>query len=480
VNIPQRVAFNTAVQLLARIVSVALALVSFGLVTRYLGVSGFGEYSLVLAFVALLVPIADLGLTLVGVRELAAKREPEGTLLGNLFGLRLLVALAASITLFAISPLFPYSDRVESGLRLGAIAVFFLVLSGVPTIVFQSRVRLDLAAIVDFVTAAATLTLIVLFTKADLGFISLILASVLAAILAASVGFALASRFVRLRPKFQRTRARSLLVMALQVGLYMILGIIHFRIDTVLLSLLKPVEDVGIYGAAYRFLEQALFFPGLFMASVYPILALLVANRDPGLQLAVDKSLTFLLATAFPLAASSFILAPDIVFLIAGRSFSDAVEPMRVLVFASVFIFTNVLFSSLLILYDQKRPLLLLVAGALVLNVTLNLILIPPYSYVGAAVATVITEGCVGVAITFAALRSAGLSLHLAPLPRIVIASAGMSLVLWLTLPLPFGVTLVAGLAAYAVLSYLLGVVTRADLALLLTRRDTFAESPPV
>ena len=479
-NIPQRVAFNTAVQLLARIGAIALALVSFGLVTRYLGVSGFGEYSLVLAFVALLVPIADLGLTLVGVRELAAKRDPEETLLGHLFGLRLLVAFAASIALLAISPLFPYSSRVEDGLRVGAIAVFFLVLSGIPTIVFQSRVRLDLAAIVDFVTAASTLILVVLFIEADLGFISLIFATVVAAFVAASVGFGLASRFVRLRPRFRRRPARALLVMALPVGLYMILGIVHFKIDTVLLSLLKPVEDVGIYGAAYRFLEQALFFPGLFMASVYPILASYVANRDQGLQLAVDKSLTFLLATAIPLAAASFILAPDIVFLIAGESFAEAVEPMRVLVFASVFIFTNVLFSSLLVLYDRRRPLLVLVAGALVLNVTLNLILIPPFSYIGSAVATVATEGSVAVAITFAALRTAGLTLHLAPLPRIVLASAGMSLVLWLLLPLPFGVTLAAGFAAYAVLSYLLGVVTRGDLGLLLARRDTFSESPPV
>jgi O-antigen/teichoic acid export membrane protein len=480
VNIPQRVVWNTAVQLVGRLVSIALWLVAFGLVTRYLGVAAFGEYSLVLAFVALLVPIADLGLTLTAVRELRAHPEREDEVLADASGLRLLVAATAAVVLVAISPLFPYSDRVESGLRIAAIGLFFLVLSGVPTIVFQTRIRLDLAALVDLVTAAATLTLIVIVTEADLGFTWLIVASVIAAVLTAFTGFAVASRFARLRPRFRRDRLVALLVATLPVGLFTIFAIIHFKVDTVLLSLLQPVEDVGIYSAAYRFLEQALFFPALFMASVYPILASLIANRDQGLQLAVDKSLTFLLATAIPLATASFILAPDIIFLIAGEAFKDAVEPMRVLVFASLFIFTNALFASLLILYRRQRVLVLLVGGALVLNVALNLILIPLFSYHGAAAATVVTEGSAGIAMIVAVLRHSDLALNLAPLPRVILATAGMALVLWLAAPLPFGVTVIAGLVAYGLLGYVLGVVTRADLDLLLARRPAVSEAPPV
>jgi O-antigen/teichoic acid export membrane protein len=426
------------------------------------------------------VPIADLGLTLTAVRELRAHPERENEILADAFGLRLLVATTAAVVLVAISPLFPYSDRVESGLRIAAVGLFFLVLSGVPTIVFQTRIRLDLAALVDLVTAASTLALIVVVTEADLGFTWLIVASVIAAVLTALTGFALAARFARLRPSFRRKRLVALLVSTLPVGLFTTFAVIHFKVDTVLLSLLQPVEDVGIYSAAYRFLDQALFFPALFMASVYPILASLIATRDQGLQLAFDKSLTFLLATAIPLAVGSFILAPDIVALIAGEAFEQAVEPMRVLVFASLFIFTNALFASLLILFRRQRQLVLLVGGALVLNVALNLILIPPFSYLGAATATVVTEGLVGIAMIAAVLRHSGLSLHLAPLPRIALATAGMGFVLWLTSPLPFGVTVVAGLVAYTFLGYVLGVVTRADLALLLARRAAFSEPPPV
>jgi O-antigen/teichoic acid export membrane protein len=477
VNIPQRVAFNTSVQLVARIGAITLALVSFGLVTRYLGVEGFGEYALVLAFLALLVPVSDLGLTAIGVRELAADPEHEEQLVGDLLGLRILIALAAAVLLAVVSPLFPYSAEVESGLRLAAIGLFALVLTGLPLIVFQSRQRLELSALVDFVTAAATLAFVVLATQADLGFDALVLATVLAGFSAAAVGLVLAGRLVRLRPLFHRERMRALLAAALPVGAFLVFVVAQLRIDTVLLSLLKPVEDVGIYGAAYRFLEQALFFPGLFMAAVYPIFATLVANRDPGLQLAIDKSLTFLLATAIPLAAGSFVLAPDILRLLAGDEFDEAVEPMRILAFAAVFAFTTALFSSLLVLFEQQRRLLRLVAGAFAINVVLNLILIPQFSYTGAASASVATQAFFGVALMVAALRQGHLSLHLAPLPRILFATAGMCAVLWLTASLPFGVTVIAGIVAYTVLGYALGVVTRADVDLLLARRASVSES---
>jgi O-antigen/teichoic acid export membrane protein len=475
-NIPQRVAFNTTVQLVARLGAIALALVSFALVTRYLGVEGFGEYALVLAFLALLVPISDVGLTAIGVRELAAHRDEEERLVGNLLGLRLAVALTAAVLLVAVSPLFPYSDRVESGLRLAAIGLFALVLSGLPLIVFQSRERLELSALVDFATAATTLLFVVIATRADLGFNALILATVLAGFAAVAVGFGFASRLLRLRPRLDQARAKALLAAALPVGVFLMFSVAQLRIDTVMLSLLKQVDDVGVYGAAYRFLEQALFFPGLFMAAVYPILATQIANRDPGLQLAIDKSLTFLLATAIPLAAGSFVLAPDIIRLLAGEDFADSIEPMRILAFAAVFAFTTALFSSLLVLLERQRQLLVLVVIAFVLNVALNLILIPPFSYVGAASASVATQAFFGVCLAVAALRRGHLSLHLAQLPRIVLAAAGMCIVLWLTASLPFGVTVLAGLVTYAAMSYLLGIVTRADLDLLRARRASVSQ----
>jgi O-antigen/teichoic acid export membrane protein len=469
-DVAQRVALNTVVQLAARIVTLVLLLVAFGLVTRYLGVEGFGAYALVLAIVALAVSISDLGMTQIGVRELATRDAAHEQLVGSLFALRAAVAGAAALVLLAISPVVPYEDRVQSGLRIGAVAVFLLVLTGFPAIVFQARMRLHLAALAELVGSATGLVFVVVVTEADLGFSALIAATAAASCVSALTAFALASRLVRLHFRFARSEVRGLLAASLPVALFALLGILHFRIDTVLLSLLSSLDDVGTYSAAYRLPEQVLFVPALFVAAVYPLLAAYVAREDPQLGPTVSRSLTFLLLVAAPIAAATAVLGSDIIDLVAGSDFEDAVGPLRVLSLATVFFFTNTLFSSLLIVYHEQRRLALLIGAALIANVGLNLLLIPPFGPMGAAWATVVTEGASGALLAIWAVRLGALTLDLTALPRIAAATLGLAGVLAVTEGLPLAITIAAGIAAYCGLAYMFGVVRRSDLGLL-TRR---------
>jgi O-antigen/teichoic acid export membrane protein len=470
VNVPQKVMVNTTVQLVGRTITIALTLVSFGIVTRYLGVDAFGAYSLVLTFLLLAVTIADLGMTPIGVRELARRPEETHRLIANLLGLRVVIAILAALVLVGLSGVVQYETRVQEGLRLVALAAVALVLVGVPTIVFQSRLRLELAMLVEVVTSATTLVLVIVVTAADLGFSAVLLATVGGSLLGVVTAFVLASRLTRMRLGFEGAEVRRLTKASLPVGFFMILGIVHFRIDTVLLSILKPLADVGVYSVAYRFIEQVLYVPSFFVAAVFPIIASYHATGDALLKLAIDKSFAFLVILGFPVTAALFVLAPDVVNLVAGSEFDDAVTPLRILVLSSIFFFTNALFSSLLVIYDLERQLAVLAAVVVTGNIALNLVLIPAYSYTGAAVATVVTEVCGGIALMVWATRAMGDAVDLSPVPRVAAATAGMVAVLWAALALPLLLTIAAGVIVYAVLAYVLGVVSRADLALLAPR----------
>jgi O-antigen/teichoic acid export membrane protein len=470
VNVPQRVVLNTAVQLVGRAVSIALTLVSFGVVTRYLGVAGFGAYSLVLTFLMVAVAIADLGMTPIGVRELARRPDETKRLLGNLLGLRVLVAGGAAAVLLALSLVLQYEPRVQDGLRLVALAAIALVLIGIPAIVFQSRLRLELAMLVEIVSSATTLILLLIVTASDLGFSAVILASVGGSVLAAATAYALAARLAPLGVRFERSELRQLTNASLPIGLFMIFGVVHFRIDTVLLSIFKPLADVGTYSVAYRFLEQVLFIPGFFVAAVFPLITSYHSSGDALLKVAIDKSFAFLISVAVPVATATFVLADDVVRLVGGTEFDAAVQPLRVLAFASIFFFTNALFSALLVIYERQRQLVVLAGSVVVGNLALNLLLIPPFSYTGAAVAALTTGAVGGVAMMIWAAKAIGSSFDLSPLPRVLAASAGMAGVLWVSLALPLLLTILAGVLAYAALAYLLGVVSRSDLALLAQR----------
>ena len=77
-----------------------------------------------------------------------------------------------------------------------------------------------------------------------------------------------------------------------------------------LLSILKPLADVGVYSVAYRFIEQVLYIPSFFVAAVFPIIASYHATGDALLKLAIDKSFAFLVILGFPVTAALFVLAP--------------------------------------------------------------------------------------------------------------------------------------------------------------------------
>jgi O-antigen/teichoic acid export membrane protein len=468
VNVPQRVAFGTAVQFAARALLTVLGLVTFGLIARHLGVEAFGQYSLVLTFVPLFASIADLGVITIAVREISREPASERRVLGSVVTVKVVLGLASALILLAAVPLLPYPYELRLALALALLGLILQVLSTAPTVVFQSRLRMDLQAAVDVTIVAANLGLVLLVLVLGGGLHALILAWVASIAVGCVLAYVLAARLADLRPSWDRGTAWLLLRRALPLGLVMVLGIVHFRVDAILLSLLRPIGDVGIYNAAYKFLEQALVAPALFIAAIFPLLSAYAARADARLPATVQKALVFLLLLAMPIAVGAFVLARPIITLVAGDAFADAVTPLQILVLALVIAYASTLFVSLLIAYDLLGRLLAVSALAVGLNVALNLVAIPRWSYNGAAATTVVTEGLVTAAIAVWAIRHAGLRIDWGPAARIGVAALAMGAAATAVADLPLAVPVLAGAAVYALLVVALRVVGQRDLRVLL------------
>lgn len=471
-KVPQRVALNTAVQFAARLLLTVLGLVTFGLVARHLGLQGFGRYSLVLTFVPLFASIADLGITTIAVREISRDPGSARRVVSNVVTVKAAFALAAALLLLALIPLLPYSSELRIALALALAGLVLQAMSLVPSIVFQSRLRMDLQAAVDLTVAAANLSLVAVVIAAGGGLHALVLAWVASVAIGCAMAFALALRLGRFRPALDRAVVRPILRRALPLGLVAVLGIVHFRIDAILLSLLRPIGDVGVYNAAYRFLEQALVAPALFMTAIFPVLAGYAAAGDARLAATVRKALTFLLLIGAPIGVGAFVLAEPIVTLVAGPAFDEAATPLRILLVAVVIAFVSTLFVNLLIVYDVLGRLLAVSVLSVTLNIALNLVLIPRYSYNGAAVATVITEGLGAAVIALWAIRRCGVRIEWAPMLRIAVAAAGMAVVAIVASGQPLAVPILAGAAVYVGLVLVLHVVDRRDFRVLLRGED--------
>jgi O-antigen/teichoic acid export membrane protein len=398
-NLTQRVLWNTGAQIAGKLVILVCTLVSVRLTTTYLGVDRFGDYAIVLAIVPVAAVVADLGLSLLLARELARDPERRDALAGTLAVFRLAGTAVVVVLAAALLLVLPYERDVKLGILLGLTGVFAQSLASLTGPFFQVALRMDLAAAADVATALVSLGVIVAATQLDLGFFAVVVSLPAAYAANLVLSILLVHRFWRPRLAFDRALARRLGRTAVPIAALGVLGLLHFRVDSVLLSLLKPPRDVGIYTVAFRYLEWALILPGIFMAAMFPILtaALSRGERDP--QEVIERAFNFLLLLALPLALGFVVFAAPLVELVAPRGFEDSVLPLRILAGAVVFTFLNAIFAGLLFALDRQSVLLWLSAGGLALNIVLNLIVIPRWSYNGAAVTTVVTEalGAIGV-----------------------------------------------------------------------------------
>jgi O-antigen/teichoic acid export membrane protein len=269
------------------------------------------------------------------------------------------------------------------------------------------------------------------------------------------------------RARFLADRAvwRPLLAASLPLGLALAINELYFRADTLVISLFRPYEDVGLYTLAYRILEFTLALGTVFLTSVFPVLSSRVAQGGPAVGRTIQSAFDFFVIVSVPLAAGGAIAAPAVIELAGGSDFSEASTPLQVLLVAGGLAWINGVFGYALIAKERQLNALWLNVVGLCVNVGLNLALVPEYGIVAAAVITVFSELVILVGSYFLMQR------HFEFFPRpglllpVLVAAAAMSAVLWPLRDTSFFVLLPVGTAVYAGLLLAISPSSRAALA---------------
>ena len=471
-NLAQKVLYNVGAQALGRAAGLVVGLLTIRATTGYLGVDAYGELAIVLALTGLLLSISDFGISTVLARELARSPGEANELGGGLLGFRLVSAGGAVVAAAVAVPFLPYSSEVKVGLLIGLLGTFFYSVGRYANAFFQVNLRMDLLSAIDVFQRAASLLLIVVVAVLDLGFYALVASVSLASLIFLGTNFAVSRRFWTINLRRASKRTRRLVRDSVGLWLVTLVGLLHLQGGMILLSLLQQPAEVGIYSIAYRFMEQSLLVPGILMATVFPILARRIHENRERSDVIVMKTLTFLLLQAIPLTLLLFVLADDLVGLAAAPEFGAAAEPLRVVSLALPAIFGGTVFIHILIALNRRRALFVVALASLVVNLGLNLIFIPQYSYMGAAWATVASEAFAFVAAYFAARRAYALRLDYALLARLAVPTllaVGVVAVAEATALSAVAAT-AAGLTAFFAGVFAARIVTRDDLRLFLGR----------
>jgi O-antigen/teichoic acid export membrane protein len=461
--IPGLIAYNTVFRVVTRILGALLSMATYALLARFLGAEAFGGFIIVITYGAFFALAMDFGLHLTTVREISKETERAEEILASNAGLRITVGLVLFAAIALLSSLLPYTKEVRWGLAIFGVSVFIDTMASGYTPILQAKLRLDFIGIIDVVNRLVVFSLVYLLSRSGGQFLLVVSVFVVANLVSLALSLLFARRFVRVRLVYDLAAWRETLGKSLPLWLVMAIGVIHFRVDILILSFLKGSYDVGIYGLAYKVLDLTLLFPWLLLASVFPLMSEYVKDHREKLSILLQKSFEVLLMLSLPIIAGTLIVAPKVISLLGGESYQPASLVLKILLLSTAFCYLNILFVQLIISLELQKRLILTFSAAVLINVILNFLLIPRYSYNGAAVATVISEA-VGTILSLLVAKSGyAFELKFDFIPKIVLATGLMSLGLVLV-NLNLFLHIGLGVVIYLTFLFVLRLITKEEL----------------
>jgi O-antigen/teichoic acid export membrane protein len=202
--------------------------------------------------------------------------------------------------------------------------------------------------------------------------------------------------------------ARALLLESLPSGVNVILSTVLFRVDTLILAMVKGTVAVGLYGAAYRLLESTLVLSYAVAVAMLPTLSRLSRSSAPTLAEAYGSAAKVIATTLLPIGFAFALFAEPLLETLYGAEYAPAITALRLLGGAAALYGVSHLGLYVLIAQGRQRTIPWITAGVVVLNLSLNLLLIPRFSIDAAAFATSTSELVLAVLMTGAALRLTG------------------------------------------------------------------------
>ena len=437
-SLAKQVAVTTVSLVIGRMIALLAGVGATALASRYLGLEAFGALTLAMAVVSLISVLTDLGMSTMAAREIAQHPDREREILGNVLSLGLAFSAASALVLVAVAEVaYAGNPDVRRAMLVLSLQLLTAPFLGAARAHFQAAQRGPLIAVGDVALAVAIFGGSLIAVEADLGFTAMA-AAVAAGYLAQAVVMTIFVRSdVRLAWAIKRDTWTLLLRISLPLGATFIVNYLYFRLDVVLLSVLKGEEEVGLYGLAYRVLEGLMVLPAYFMLALFPEIARLSGQRER-VNGIVAAALSAMEAVALPAVLITAVLASDVIEVIAGTEYADAAWVLRILTLALGISYLSGVYGHALTALGRQNQLFRWSLVILAVNLVINLALIPPFGVIGAGVAVVISE-VLGLVILRRLYNEVGTAPPFTISIRMVVAGAAMVLAAAPALLLPSG-----------------------------------------
>jgi O-antigen/teichoic acid export membrane protein len=370
-------------------------------VQNTVGDESFGLYFALFNFSMILNILLDVGITNYNNRNIAQHNFLLPKHLSNIVGLKLMLAIVYAVLSIIVALIIGYDSKQ---LYLLCFLIFNQFL-----ISFTLYLRSNISALHLFRTDSMisvldrTLMIIIcsilLFTNVLGGKFNIewfVYAQTTAYFLTAIITFFIVlNKSGKIKIHFSRSFFIVFLRKSYPYALLILLMSLYNRIDSVMLERLLPgskgKEQAGIYAQAFRLLDAVSMFGVLFAGLLLPIFSKMIKIKEPIGQMA-KLSYSLLIIPAIIIAVSTVYYNHEIMHLLYDSNTDQSSEILGILMIGFTGIATTYIFGTLLTANGSLKQLNLMALTGMIINVGLNLILIPRYQAFGSAYASLVTQ----------------------------------------------------------------------------------------
>ncbi len=439
------------------------------IIARVLGDTGLGIYSYTFAFVGSIFFIFDMGILYYAAKEMSRDIKNVKIYSGNLLTLRLASCFLAVIVSVITTFSFSKDPVIYWTVLLASVAMFFNYFSWVFRPVFQAHEKLKFEALSKIIERIAAFSLGVYFLLIlKKGIIAFMLVFVLSYLIFYIIRVIFTKRIATIDFNFDWTIIKEIIKKSLPFWSIIIFIKLYLTVNILMISwLTKDYAMAGWYTAASSLLEGLNFIPATTAIILFPTMSNLFVKNQRSLKNLLNVSFKYYSILVFSISVGIYFLADKIIFLVYSGTFVQSVIVLQMLVWAVTIGFFTQFFGVFLQSINRQNLYAVLIFMAVLLNVILNLILIPRFGHVGASMAVIITEIASFIVLYYSIIKSNfRIKLFRLSLPALV-AGMFMGIFLYVFQNLNLFFLIFAGAVVFFIVLILVGGIRKEDINLL-------------
>lgn len=386
-----KVSEQTSWQVIGKVLTSLSAIIILSSISRHFNEAGVGIFTLALTYLSFFYLANDAGLNVYVLPHLQNSRK---SYFNKLLGVRIIWALILVVVALFLLPLLPFATldfKIAVSLAVLTIITYSVFIS--TNAIFQSKLRYDLSVFSSVIGTLTALIIILLLTEWVNSVAFLTLGNLIGALMTSTTALIFIKKLhFNILPEFDLSFFTQEMKKIWPISATLILNVVYFRLDTFVISTFRSFAEVGVYNLAFLIFQTLLVIPTFIMNSFYPIMLKTLKTSSRLFLSQIRMAFLGLCLVSVAAVLLTWMFAPLVIKVLAGTGFAGSVTTLRILSLGFPAFFISSLLMWTLISYGKYKQVLFIYLIGLIINLVLNLIFVPQYSYIASAAITGISE----------------------------------------------------------------------------------------